>query len=186
MSDSSSSRLRRPGAAFLLSQLGGHSSRVWSQRLAALGLEPREVMLFRHVALAEGGSQREVARGIGLPDSRIVALVDGMEARGWLERRPSSRDRRSHALHLTEKGRAILRTINEVSLDHEAELLRELSPTEQEELRTLLGRVAASQGLIEGVHPGFADMRADPGAATGESSHGDPPSADADDAGSPG
>jgi DNA-binding MarR family transcriptional regulator len=143
-------------------------------------------MLFRHVALAEGGSQREVARGIGLPDSRIVALVDRMEARGWLERRPSSRDRRSHALHLTDKGRAILRTINEVSQEHEAELLRELSPTEQEELRSLLARIAASQGLIEGVHPGFADMRADPQAATGGSSHADPPSTDTDDAGPPG
>ena len=168
MSETSSSRLRRPGAAFLLSQLGGHSSRVWSQRLAALGLEPREVMLFRHVALAEGGSQREVARGIGLPDSRIVALVDRMEARGWLERRPSSRDRRSHALHLTEKGRAILQTINDVSLEHEADLLRALSPAEQEELRSLLGRVAATQPLIEGVHPGFADARADPQAEAGE------------------
>jgi hypothetical protein len=121
-----------------------------------------------------------------LPDSRIVALVDRMEARGWLERRPSSRDRRSHALHLTDKGRAILRTINEVSQEHEAELLRELSPTEQEELRSLLARIAASQGLIEGVHPGFADMRADPQAATGGASHADPPSTDTDDAGPPG
>ena len=158
-------RLRRPGTAFLLSQLGGHSSRVWTKRLARLGLEPREVMLFRQVALAEGRSQREVARGIGLPDSRIVGLVDRMEARGWIERRPGSRDRRAHALHLTDAGRSVLARINEVSLEHEADLVRSLDAGERDTLRALLGRIAADQGLIEGVHPGFADRRADPSSA---------------------
>ena len=76
-----------PGIAFLLSQLGGQSSRAWKLRLATLGLEPREVMLFRFVALAEGRSQREVAAAIGLPASRIVALVDRLERQGWVERR---------------------------------------------------------------------------------------------------
>jgi DNA-binding MarR family transcriptional regulator len=161
----SETRLRRPGAAFLLSQLGGHSSRVWSERLARLGLEPREVMLFRQVALAEGRSQREVARGIGLPDSRIVALVDRMEARGWLERRPGARDRRSYALHVTPAGREVLAQINAVSLEHEDDLVRSLDPAERESLQALLGRIAADQGLIEGVHPGFADRGADPSGA---------------------
>ena len=157
----SETRLRRPGVAFLLSQLGGLSSRTWSDRLARLELEPREVMLFRHVALAEGRSQREVARGIGLPDSRIVGLVDRMEARGWIERRPGSRDRRSHALHLTDAGRTILQTINEVSLEHEAAMTRSLDEPERTVLADLLGRIAADQSLIEGVHPGLADRRAD-------------------------
>jgi len=157
-----SSRVRRPRIAFLLSQLGGHSSRRWSQRLAATDLEPREVMLFRQVALAEGGSQRDVAKAIGLPDSRIVGLVDRMEARGWLERRPSSRDRRSHALHLTDEGRATLKQINDLSAAHEEELARGLPPEERQLLERLLTRLATEQGLIEGVHPGFDDRRADP------------------------
>src|SRR5215213_8203626 len=94
-------RIRAPGIAFLLSQLGGHSSRVWTARLAAMGLEPREVMLFRFVALAEGHSQREVAAAIGLPASRIVGLVDRLEERGWIERRLSRLDRRTRSLHVT-------------------------------------------------------------------------------------
>ena len=158
----SDTRLRRPGTAFLLSQLGGHSSRIWTERLAHLGLEPREVMLFRHVALAEGGSQRDVARGIGLPASRIVALVDRMEARGWLERRAGSPDRRSHALHLTATGRELLQRINDISAEHEDALQHGLDETERETIRSLLGRMAADQGLIEGVHPGFDDPRAHP------------------------
>jgi DNA-binding MarR family transcriptional regulator len=155
-------RSRSPGIAFLLSQLGGHASRAWTNRLARLGLEPREVMLFRFVALAEGRSQRDVATAIGLPASRIVGLVDRLEAQGWVERRSSATDRRTHALHVTAAGRKVLDRVGAVSREHEAELTAGLDPAERTVLMGLLDRVARGQGLLEGVHPGFADPAADP------------------------
>jgi DNA-binding MarR family transcriptional regulator len=154
-------RLRSPGVAFLLSQLGGHSSRLWVTRLAKVGLDAREVMLFRHIALSEGRSQRELSLAVGLPPSRLVAIVDRLEARGWIERRTNRRDRRAHALHLTAKGRATLRQIMAVSAEHEADLTAGLDVSQRESLIDLLQRVADHQGLVEGVHPGFADERAD-------------------------
>jgi DNA-binding MarR family transcriptional regulator len=153
--------MRNPGLAFLLSQLGGQSSKRWTDRLERLGLEPREVMLFRFVALAEGHSQSEVARAIGLPASRIVALVDRLEERGWVERRRSADDRRTHALHVTATGRALIAQVGAISAEHEAELARGLTANERTTLLDLLTRIAAAQGLLEGVHPGFADPRAD-------------------------
>jgi len=152
----------RPGIAFLLSQLGGLSSRAWSVRLERVGLEPREVMLFRFVALAEGHSQREVARAIGLPASRIVGLVDRLEERGWIERRTSDEDRRTHALHVTPAGRAVLDQMAAISAEHEEALTAGLGPADRATLRDLLERIAAAQGLAAGVHPGFADPRAEP------------------------
>ncbi len=155
------------GIAFLLSQLGGQSSRLWTARLAGLGMEPREVMLFRFVAQSEGRSQRAVAAAIGLPDSRIVGIVDRLEQRGWIERRASAADRRTRALHVTAAGRRALEQIAAVSAEHEADLSRGLDGREAALLRDLLGRIAAVQGLARGVHPGFADPTAEP-AATGE------------------
>jgi DNA-binding MarR family transcriptional regulator len=154
------SRTRKPGIAFLLAQLGGQSSKRWSDRLDRLGLEPREVMVFRFVALAEGRSQSEVARAIGLPASRIVALVDRLEERGWVERRTSADDRRTHALHVTPTGQALIEQLAAISAEHEADLAGGLTAKEQATLLELLDRIAAAQGLIEGVHPGFADPRA--------------------------
>jgi lactam utilization protein B len=46
-----------------------------------------------------------------------------------------------------------------LSAEHEADLARGLSAKDQATLVELLGRVAAAQGLAEGVHPGFADPR---------------------------
>jgi DNA-binding MarR family transcriptional regulator len=154
-----------PGVAFLLSQLGGQSARKWQRRLADDGLEPREVMLFRFVALADGHTQREVAAAIGLPASRIVALVDRLAERGWVERRSRAGDRRTRTLHVTPAGRAVLDRIAAISAEHEADLTRGLGPDEQEALRDLLQRLADGQGLTAGVHPGFADPRAEAAAA---------------------
>jgi DNA-binding MarR family transcriptional regulator len=144
-----------------MAQVGGQSTRLWLDRLQRVGLSPREVMLFRHVALNEGRSQRDVATAIGLPASRIVGLVDRLEAKGWVERRPGTKDRRSNALHLTPSGKSALDLIMALSAEHEADLTRGLTAAERSALIRILRKVAAGLGLIEGVHPGFADHRAD-------------------------
>ena len=148
-------RMRKPAVGFLLNQLGRISSRAWSARLAAEGLEPREVMLFRFVALSEGLSQREVAQMIGLADSRIVGLVDRLEERGWIERRTSDRDRRTHALHVTASGRKVLDRVEAISVEHEEALTRGLDQAERETALDLLKRMVAAQG--EGAQPSFAE-----------------------------
>lgn len=154
---------RVPGAAFLLSQLGGQSARTWAARLDALGLAPREVMLFRQVAQAEGRSQQEIAASIGLPASRIVELVDRLEGRGWIERRTHGPDRRRRELFVTAQGWSVIERVRSISIEHERAMTRALDPAERATLIGLLERIAAAEGLTEGVHPGFADPAAEPG-----------------------
>jgi DNA-binding MarR family transcriptional regulator len=52
-----------------------------------------------------------LATALGTLPSRLVAIVDELESKGLLERRPHESDRRSYALHLTEKGKANLQAI---------------------------------------------------------------------------
>jgi DNA-binding MarR family transcriptional regulator len=150
-------QLRVPGVAFLLSQLGYYSSRRWKVRLAPLGLDPRQVMVLRRLAGDEGRSQQALGDALQIPPSRMVALVDALEQRGLLRRRPSPSDRRVRTLHLTKEGRWLLGDLVEISVEHEQRLCRGLQPAEREQLLTLLNRLAAEQGLAEGVHPGAAD-----------------------------
>jgi DNA-binding MarR family transcriptional regulator len=143
------------GVAFLLSQLGAHSSRRWNERVRALGLDSREVMLLWNVALEEGRSQRELAEALRLPGSRVVALVDRLEAGGWLQRRLSAADRRTRALHLTAKGRTLVDRMMDIAGAHEDDLGRGLRSQERTQLVELLTRVARAQDLIPTSHPDF-------------------------------
>jgi DNA-binding MarR family transcriptional regulator len=85
-----------------------------------------------------------------------------VDARPPLERgatcdRASPSDRRVRTLHLTKEGRRLLGEIMEISVEHEQQLCRGLQPAEREQLLTLLNRLAAEQGMAEGVRPGVAD-----------------------------
>jgi DNA-binding MarR family transcriptional regulator len=122
--------------------------------MARLDLDPREVVLLRHVAAAEGQSQQALAEALQIPASRMVALVDGLEQRGLLERRPIAGDRRVRALHLSRQGRPVLRKVMDASASHEAQLCAVLDPIEREQLIALLSRLADDHGLATGVHAG--------------------------------
>jgi DNA-binding MarR family transcriptional regulator len=143
-----------PGVAFLLSQLGVHSARVWGTRMAALGFDPRHVVLLRLVAAEEGRSQQALGEQMRLPPSRMVSLVDELEGHGLLTRRADPSDRRVRALYLTDEGRRALDKVMRASAEHEAEMCTGLERAEREQLIALLGRLVREQGLPPGVHPG--------------------------------
>jgi DNA-binding MarR family transcriptional regulator len=143
------------GAAFLLAQIGSHAATQFTVRLAQLGLVPAHAGVFRILAATPAITQQALATALGTLPSRLVAIVDELESKGLLERRPHETDRRSYALHLTEKGRSTLQAIGKIAREHQQALLAGLSEDEQTALAGLLQRVADQQGLRRGVHPGF-------------------------------
>jgi DNA-binding MarR family transcriptional regulator len=142
-------------AAFLLTQLGTHAAARFAERIAELDLTPPQTGLLRAVAVAPGRSQQAMARHLGTPPSRLVALVDGLDERGLIERRRNPDDRRLHALYLTDAGHDMLRRVAEVGRAHEDEICAALRDDERMTLTDLLSRIAADHGLTPGVHPGY-------------------------------
>jgi DNA-binding MarR family transcriptional regulator len=138
---------------FLLSQLGFQTSKRFAERLAPLDLNPRTFALLRHIEAAEGQSQHALAEALRLPPSRMVALLDELEERNLVERRPHPTDRRVRALHLAPAGKRLLGKAKKVAAEHEAEVCADLTAEEREQLLDLLGRIAAGQDLKAGVHP---------------------------------
>lgn len=55
----------------------------------------------------------------------------------------------------------LLDRIMAISAEHEADLTSGLQPAQLTTLTELLLRMASTQGLVHGVHPGFSDLHAD-------------------------
>ncbi len=140
---------------FLISQLGFFSSRGFMEALAPVGIDPREFLLMRFVATDEGQSQQALAERLGIPASRMVALVDHLEANGLVERRPDPEDRRVRGLHLTRKGRGALERAGKIAIDYETRLCAGINREEREVLIDLLQKLQVTQTELGGVHPGL-------------------------------
>jgi len=143
--------------AFLLSQVGIHASRRFAERIAAVDLNPPLFRVLNLVAAAEGRSQQAIAAAIEIPPSRMVALVDELEQRGLVERRPEPDDRRVRALFLTAKGKRCLQRGRKIATQHEQELTEGMSDTDRKRLVALLQKIVDEQALGKGVHPGLRE-----------------------------
>jgi DNA-binding MarR family transcriptional regulator len=146
---------RRDGVAFLLAQLGQHAAQLFAERVAALGLTPPHAGILRAIATGEGRSQQALSGQLGLLPSRVVAYVDDLEDRGYVERRRNPDDRRLHALYLTESGKQLMRQLSEIGRQHERSVTAGLSAEQRRVLGDLLAILQQEHGLTPGVHPGF-------------------------------
>jgi DNA-binding MarR family transcriptional regulator len=147
------------GPAFLLSQVGAHSSARFAERLEPLGLRPPHVGILGVINQADGLSQQALGERLGIFPSRLVAIVDEMERLGLIERRNNPSDRRSYALYLTKAGREMLVKLSGIAREHQDSLCAALTAAECAQLTELLSRIAAEQGLKPGIHPGYRRLQ---------------------------
>jgi DNA-binding MarR family transcriptional regulator len=138
--------------AFMLSSLGYAISRRFHQVLGPLELEPGEFALLRAVDASDGESQNALAERLHISASWMVAIVDDLERRGLLERRPHERDRRVRNLQLTAGGKRLLRKAERQAQQFDQQVTDPLTETELLQLLDLLDRVATGLELQPGAH----------------------------------
>lgn len=140
---------------FLLAQLGAHAAEVFAGQIRPLGITPSEAGVIRILGHAPGITQRELADKLGALQSRVVALIDGLERKGLVVRTRSTTDRRRQQLDLTAAGRQMLTGLRAAAQAQEQEIAKVLSEQEKADLYGLLTALSARRGLDADVHPGY-------------------------------
>jgi len=113
---------------------------------AALSLHGLRVRSYSVLALAAGSrqpTQRELAELLRLDPSQVVALVDDLQKRGLVTRKPNPSDRRVNVVVATDDGRAAYGAASRsVAAAQDAQLLDTFSGSERTQLAELLRRLA--------------------------------------------
>jgi len=144
--------------AFLLAQIGAHAATRFAERLAVLQLSPPDAGILRLLRTSAGISQQALSSRLQIHPSRLVAILDKLEKRRLIERKPNPDDRRLYSLQLTRDGIAILEQLGKVAREHQEALLAALSSEERHNLAVLLQKIAGEQGLSPGIHPGYRGL----------------------------
>lgn len=113
---------------------------VKEQGLRPLGMAVAHYSLLMSVHVDPGLTGAELARRLGVTPQAVASLVARLEQRGHLERRPHPRHGHVQELHLTDAGRAALRSADRVITEIEQRITQELGD-DSTRLVALLERV---------------------------------------------
>jgi DNA-binding MarR family transcriptional regulator len=122
-------------------------------RLAEIGLHVGQEMLLLRLWDADGRSQVDLARDMGVEPPTVAKAVGRLERAGLLERRPDPADRRVTRIWLTEAGRALREPVARRWAEVEEMMFAEVGDAEIGQLREVVRRMARN---LSGNDRGFA------------------------------
>src|SRR3954447_4571337 len=115
------------------------------RHLGPAGITARELMVLLFLDGREPESQQQAAARLGIDRTTMVALLDSLESKDLVARRPDAEDRRRNVVLLTDAGQATLQEATHASDAAERALLAGLDDHEAAQLRELLKRVTSGR-----------------------------------------
>jgi len=141
--------LYAPTAGMLLVKIGRMAERWFTEALKPIGLTPRHLGVLLEVR-ARPTSQQALIDTIGVDPSKLVGLLNDLEADGLIVRRRDPEDRRRHIVEVSKEGRARLAAAEKAAGEVEERLFASVDAAQRGELLRALAQVADATGILEG------------------------------------
>jgi DNA-binding MarR family transcriptional regulator len=131
----------RDRVPFLLFRASQASLALANQMLAEIALCARQVGILTMVTELEPMTQKALADALRIDRTTMVALLDDLEAKGYVARQRHPRDRRAFLVHPTGPGRAAKIDAVRILDEQQQRFLAPLTPAERRQLAVLLKRL---------------------------------------------
>lgn len=112
--------------------------------LREVGLSPGQELLLMQLWEREPRAQSELTRHLAVEPPTTAKMLARLERAGLVTRERLAADRRNTLVSLTDNGRALESSVRAVWRELEKYTIEVLTPQEQDQLSTLLGRVIDS------------------------------------------
>ena len=134
---------------FLLHDVSRLMRTVFDRRGRGLGLTRSQWWVLTMLYAKEGVTQSELADFMDLEKPTLGRLLDRMQAKHWIERRPDSLDRRVNRLYLTEKVQEIMRALRKTAADVRKDALGDLAQVDRENFIDTLIKIKNNLSNLE-------------------------------------
>lgn len=120
----------------------------YDSSMAKFNIRPSQYAVLVLIRANPGLSQSAVSATLGIQKANFVAVIDRLESRGLTERRKLRGDRRSSALHLTEKGERFCGKLEASHAELEARLSSRLGPRRTAQFLKMLHDFSLREPLV--------------------------------------
>ena len=114
---------------------------VFLERMAIYDLRPVDFSVLSLVTHNPGITSRQLCTTLGILAPNLVGMVNAMEKRALIIRRPHPHDGRAMGLHLTATGQQMMRDAEKTAARLEVETTSRLSAAERKTLMLLLKKI---------------------------------------------
>jgi MarR family transcriptional regulator for hemolysin len=128
-------------------------SRAFDDALVEAGGTLPTWLILVSLKARDWGTQRELARSLGIEGATLTHHLEGMERAGLVKRSRDPANRRVQRVELTEAGDAAFMRLREVAVGFDARLRSGLRADDVRQLRELLGRLHANVAVDAGGEP---------------------------------
>lgn len=132
------------GIAVRIKRIGRHLDATTQRAVAEVGLQDFEYLTLHHLMIRDTpgtASPTDLAAALGVSGAGMTGRLDGLEKAGWIQRTPSTDDRRRVVVEITKEGAALWRRAMALRGAAETELVNVLSPRERATLNRLLKKL---------------------------------------------
>jgi len=114
---------------------------VFMERMAPYDLRPVDFSVLSLITHNPGITSRQLCTTLGILPPNLVGMINALEKRELIVRRPHPRDGRAMGLHLTPSGQKLMRDAERTAAELEADVASRLSASEGKTLLRLLKKI---------------------------------------------
>jgi DNA-binding MarR family transcriptional regulator len=114
---------------------------LFLERLAPYGLKPVDFSVMSTICHNPGVTSRQLCATLNLLPPNLVGLIQSLESRGLIERKPHPHDGRAVGLHATPKGHDLMVQAEQTATELEIEKTAKLTPAQRKTLLALLQKI---------------------------------------------
>lgn len=114
---------------------------LFLERMAPYGLKPVDFSVMSTIHHNPGVTSRQLCATLNLLPPNLVGLIQSLEARGLIERRPHPHDGRAVGLHPTPQGQALMVQAEQTASALEIEQTARLTAAQRKTLLDLLQKI---------------------------------------------
>ncbi|VTT37427.1 Salmolysin [Enterococcus casseliflavus] len=130
----------------LMRSIMNKSRESMEMRIKDLDISQQQGRMIAYIAQNEdkGLIQKDLAQVFQRRDASITSMLQGLEKKGYIERRIPKNNERQKNIYVLPKGKALIDQTNEAFYAAEKELVKALNAEEVEELTRLLRKIDQS------------------------------------------
>ena len=114
---------------------------IFMERMSAYGLRPVDFSVLSLVTHNPGVTSRQLCSALGILPPNVVGMLNTLESRSLIARKPHPSDGRAMGLHLTAAGKKLMRDAEHTAAELETDAASRLSASERKTLIRLLQKV---------------------------------------------